>query len=493
MLSAFDAISRLRIVVITALSLVIGCPGFQVGGTDAGPGELDDSGASDAFRDSMSSDSGPDALADGAPGDIPRLDAGACILGELCDDGDACTEGELCLESGCGGGNAIVCEGTNLRCEDDTLIGETFTGACEASTGCVAEENVTMCSFSCVSGGCTSCQTTEWTQASLPFVIRGSAAEITKFAVDESGGQHVLFPTERMGEKFLEVAVDYAYRAGDGASWTITPIVAPGRFISDLSLALHGSEAHFLVLAQESLFYWRPDGATWIEEAVPGRSYQGWSALVMRPDGQPHVVRSGLSNLMHAQRSSGVWTETRVPDAARTSGLSALVFDGDIRVVFRGDDGLGFARYDGSTWTIRREEISGIVLKPKLAIAPDGTLVTSFEFGDGDIAVGTISSAGDWSSLVLTAGIPRVNDQHSIAIDVAGGTHVVFQGIQERRTHYAYRRPGGSGFTFTEIVLGTELGFNLRVDEIGKLRMVSEHVLPVVGSELRFSTRQTCP
>ncbi|MFT5432685.1 MAG: hypothetical protein ACI9OJ_003387 [Myxococcota bacterium] len=482
-----------RVVIVLSVFFVFGCSGFSIDVEDGGPTPQDAGAADGGSTDVVADDVGLDASSDAASDTGPR-DAGPCTLGELCDDGNACTEGERCGESGCAGGSVVTCMGPSTRCEADTLIEGTFTGACDEIAGCVADEVVTMCTFSCAEFACTSCRTTDWAQASLPFVVRDSAAASAQFAIDEAGGQHILFPTERLNGDFLEVAVDYAYRSGDGATWKITPIKPPGNYLPDLSIALHHQEAHFLIVTETALTYWRPEGGTWVEESVPGVAYEDNADLVVRPDGEPHVMRAGSLGLMHAQRTvGGLWTEERVEPRVRPREVRALLLGDDIRVLFReGDDSLGFARYDGSDWTVRTESVGERAGNPEQAIAPDGTLVTSYAIGDGDIGVGTISVSGEWSSVLLTGSISRVSDEHSIAIDSAGGTHVVFQGLLDRATRYAYRRPGGDVFTFREIVRGTESGFNLLVDDLGKLRMVSRHVLER-NPELRFSTRQTCP
>lgn len=473
---------------------MLGCPGFTLSNEDAGD---DDAGTADVGAADVGSDAGPmDAR------DMAEADAGPCTLGELCDDENACTEGELCGESGCGGGSAITCEGTHTRCEGSAIIEETFTGTCDMTTGCDGDAVVTICPFLCRENTCSSCSWTDWTQTSLPLDVRSSARPTGQFAVDEEGGQHIVFPTEHLGDDgFLQVAVDYAFRANERADWEVESVVM-GVELPDLSLAVHGEEPHVLVSVPGSfggsISYWRRDGAAWAEETVPGVAHSNSISLVVTPDGQVHVVRSSSSprrGLVHAQRGAGgVWTEEMIP-STRPYELSAVVDEGgDIHVVFREDEeDLGFARYDGSAWTVRTETVGARIINPKLAVAPDGTLVTSYVLAIGaDIGVGTISSAGVWSTLVLTESMDRVTDAHAVAVDSAGGTHVVFQGAMGTRvTRSAYRLPAGDIFTFQNIVSGVEVGLSLHVDDLGKLRMLGRHILEV-GEELRLSTRQTC-
>lgn len=449
--------------------------------------------------DSTVPDIGADVAFEDALVDAP-VDAGPCVLGTPCDDGNACTEGERCTESGCGAGSAVMCQGTETRCEGSALVEETFTGACEPASGCVGEPAVTVCPFLCSSNSCASCSWTDWTQNSLPLSVRTSTRPTSQFAVDEEGGQHIAYPTERTGEDgVLSIVVNYAYRANDAGTWEVSSL-ATSQNLPDISLVVQGEEPHILVSEgssfDSSIDYWRREAGEWEQETVLNGPFSAIPSLVLA-NGEPHVVRSSGRGLMHAQRSAeGTWAEEPVLPGARPRELSAVVVDGDIRLVFRdGDDELGFARYDGVEWTLRTESVGARIFDPKLAIAPDGTVVTSYVLSlDADIGVGTISSTGVWSTTVLTDTMARVTDAHDIAIDRAGGTHVVFQtlGGGPRVIRSAYRLPnGGDVFTFRDIASGVEQGLSLHVDDGGRLRMLGQHVLER-SEELRLSSRQTC-
>lgn len=471
-----------------------GCPGFSLDNEDAG---MEDAAVA---ADSAPRDVAADARMDDASIDVPAEDAGPCVLGAPCDDGNACTEDEHCTESGCGGGSAVICEGSETRCEGSAIVEETFSGACDAVMGCARDPAVTVCPFFCSMNVCASCRWTDWTQMALPLTVGSSSRPTSQFTVDDEGGQHIAYPTERLGEDgFLHLAVNYAYRANDAESWEVSS-VSTSVGLPDLSLVIDGAEPHLLISDGTSfnanIGYWRREGGAWVEEIVLAGTHREGPALVI-VDGRAHVVRSSGLGLMHAQRSAaGEWTEAPVLPGVRPRELSAVLADGDIRVVFRdGDDGLGFARYDGFEWTVRTESVGASLIDPKLAIAPDGTVVTSYVLSpNGDIGVGTISSTGVWSTTVLTDDMAMVTDEHAIAIDGAGGTHVVFQtlGGGPRVARSAYRLPGsGDVFTFRDIASGVELGLNLHVDEGGRLRMLGRHVLDR-SEELRLSSRQTC-
>ena len=471
-----------RTAAVFCLLLALGCPGFRVGGDDAGPS--DDGAASDAGDrvDAVAPDASD--APDGGPFD---LDAGPCTAGEFCEDGNACTEGERCDELGCGGGSPITCAGTTTRCEDDAYIESTLTGSCDETTGCVANDVVTQCTFSCAPSGCTLCRPTDWRQSLLPFAPGRS--EAFDFAVDAAGGQHLL--VERVTRSF-QAAVDYAYRAGDGAPWQVTNIKEPGDYLPGLVIALDGEAPHFLIIVDTEIEYWRPAADAWVPEPLPG-AYEENVAFVVRPGGEAHVIRSIVGGLMHARRNSaGEWTEARIAYEHRPREVSACLLGDEIYLAFRDDDeGLGVGRYDGSAWTFQIEDLGQRLFAPDIAVAPDGTVVSSYAIGDGDIGVTTISPSGVPSSVVLTASIPRVTDERSMAVDDQGGTHVVFQEIGgTRAARSAYRAPGGNAFTFREIVRGTESRFRLNVDALGKLRMVSVHFIDPSGHELRFSSRQ---
>ncbi|MFK7999040.1 MAG: hypothetical protein AB8H86_05560 [Polyangiales bacterium] len=485
-----------RVASVFPFLLMLGCPGFSISNDDGGVEDV--RVAPDAGVPRVDADVSPED----ASIDTRVADAGPCVLGDPCDDGNACTEGERCTESGCGGGSAVVCEGTETRCAGSAIIEEALTGACDAEMGCVADSPVvTVCPFLCSMEMCASCSWTDWTQTSLPLTVRGSAMPNSSFAVDEEGGQHIAFPTERLGEDgFYFTAVDYAYRANDAGTWEVSP-VSSRVDLPDLSLVIEGEEPHLLVSDGTSfgagIDYWRREEGEWVEENVLSGPHAGGVSLVIA-GGQAHVLRSSGRGLIHAQRSAGGdWTEEPVLPGARPRELSAVEAEGDIRVVFRdGDDALGFARYDGLEWTLRTESVGASIIDPKLAIAPDGTVVTSYVLSlVSDIGVGTISSAGVWSTTVLTDTMASVTDTHAIAIDRTGGTHVVFQtlGGGPRVTRSAYRLPGGDDvFTFRDIASGVEQGLNLHVDEGGRLRMLGRHVLDPAGEELRLSSRQTC-
>lgn len=377
------------------------------------------------------------------PGCVPLTCA---LYGASCGDPeDGCGASLACGEctepDTCGGGGLPYHCGhpcVPLTCSEAEL------GCGPAYDGCGETIECGMCAspYSCGGGdvanqcGCDRA----WSDAEV--VGTENTVQRTIMELDDLGNVHVGW-FDLQGIALL--GLRYGRREPSGA-WVVETIVSDVEDgeIGDMAVERSG-RAHF-TWRQGALQYARrdTDGTSTVEVVTGG--WNGDSAVAVDPTGTVHVVFEDWDSrvLGHAERSvGGSWTTMTVPDAGESAGRDcdlAIDAEGGLHVAYGYE-----ADFDGLS---------------------DGVLYAYR------------SPAGVWS--VTDLGASRYGNQNSVAVDPAGGVHIVSssRGHDLAPTLTHFYRPFGGAFVqrpieTSELPAGVVMS-DLELDPAGGAHVVFE-------------------
>lgn len=390
----------------------------------------------------------------------PRPDAGApaacAVEGAGCDDGDACTRGDLC--------RAGRCLGEPLRCDDPPAChapaGTCVAGACEYAplTGTPCDDgDACTASDVCEAGVCAgaplACETP-------PAAVCLDAETLREaLAPGSCGGGECSYPTfERPCQ---DGCLDGACvcRPFDWRAETIDEEGDVGRYNAIAVDREGGVHVAYYVapLAADLRYAHRDPSGRWSTEVVDVRGDVGGSpSITLDASGRPHVVYDDLSalSLRYATRADdGTWTTEQVDAGGRSWGGSlAVTPSGEVHVAYTGETPrfethLRYARRSPSGgWTqVTLVEGAEVGLFPSLAIdAAGGIHVVHLDAGSRVLEhVHRAPGATEWTeSTIDDAG--DLEGGNAIAVDRTGGLHVGYFRREGARLHHAFRGRDGT-------------------------------------------------
>ncbi|MBX3273866.1 MAG: hypothetical protein KF729_26615 [Sandaracinaceae bacterium] len=420
-------------------------------------------------------------------------DGCACTNGAACSDADACTVNDVC-ESGVCVGEPRVCDTPpSPTCIGSALRTYAAVGAC-AGGACTHAPTDTICPFGCAGGACRECSPS-WVFSDIaPGVVSNSPRSV---AVDAAGRAHVVYGAAGF--------VQYARRTSTGA-WVSERVGSGERpEIARSAGSLHIAYVERLAPGGFGLRHRFTMGdGVWLGADLSAVPASTATPIALDALGGAHIsyaVRPtvGSRSLSYTfRRADGTYPVEPVVDGPVDVGhTSAIALDsaGGVHVAYLRPYGTVWHahRSAGGIWS--REIIQDSVgsatdPSPSLAIdSSDGLHVTYSDSVSGQLRHARRTAAGTWT----VSDVARGWQQASVAVDAMGGVHLIAVDALGSGLGYA-RRPAGAEAWETETL--RMAGFVLEgrpalaLDGAGGAHIVYYRGAP---ETLRYGYRAACP
>lgn len=276
-----------------------------------------------------------------------------------------------------------------------------------------------------------------WTTESL-----GARGAIAAIELDASGGVHVVYNSADNTHKF-----SYAYRAPAG-DWTHELLGRDG-VSGDVAVDGQGRVhvAYWTHPAYELKYARRVSANNWAFEDVDNAHVSDSVSLVVDSNLDAHLIYHTLDDgkLTYADHTASGWIVGNVDPVGSGYYASDLTIDetGTLHATYGAYSSWQPAyasRAPGGAWeTDPTRAVNGWYWNA--AIRSNGAYVVSHEMAHGFMWLGHHDVNGNWSSEIINPeGTPR-GKFPSVALDSAGGIHVLFADLFQSRAYYAYRCP----------------------------------------------------
>ncbi len=226
--------------------------------------------------------------------------------------------------------------------------------------------------------------------------------------------------------------------------WLSTTVDPSGNNVGSSSSLAIGPDGHpaisYVDPTQLSLKIARFNGSTWLIETLDTAASLGIfdTSLAFGPDGHPAIsyFDYNLQELRIVRFDGISWSTPIVVDTFGSVGFAnSLAFDPDGQPAISygynngsGDEGLKFARFDGTVWNIVIVDSSGgFVLASSLAFGTDGKAAVAYHDATADDLKFARNNGSSWELPTIVDSLGDVGNYASLAFGPSGHPAIAYQ------------------------------------------------------------------